>query len=1697
MTTDAPQPDTRTPQDVEQELVERAHAWLPTWQFDEVTGDPGRALMTIASRICGEVISRLARTPEKNQRGFLDWLGIQPLPPNAASMPLVFQLSATASAVTAPAGTRVQASLDQPTSFETQTDILVVPGSIAALIGANPAGDNYVPPPAGLLSVGPPTGTQTAWTTLAAANYPVTVLQLSSAGGLAVGEILEIAGTQVRITALQSNVVTFTPALQSSASGACGDIAGGSLPAGTAVQLMASFAPFASGAVAVQEHSLYLGDSTLLELTGAAQIDIVSSDAILSTVDWSYWGLDAQGSGPAWQSLGTPVSIADGITLSKGAGATVPLAVDGINVPWIRAQLAVVSEPSSLAAMRLRIRSGPTSKAPCPDPSKPADALLKYSAMYNNTPLVTDTNYYPLGLLPRIFDSFYVACAEAFSKVGARVQLCFQTAPGVVSALAVSDGAEMAFGVSADGRLQRLRIDTGTASARFLSPVQPKTSDDITLATASGSLISLTPLAHRPPIIHTGARDAAIVVSARHQVWVWHERSAGKGYWSTLGDAGDPVEGLIALRAVGGVRIVAVAGGRLRFTDARLDEIAYPEAWQEFALPPRLRDAGVLIKAISIVRSELGSAGIGDEFIAVSTDGRLHHRHAARWTTIDAFGDQVDPSVVPLAINSDGKTLYVVGLKNKKKIAAWRTGSRRVPISIDCVAASGFDVMSSSSGVVSEAVRRSADDEQASADDEFTILLLAKFPSGENRVSWWQPLNARIANVLFSADPPGGPHVPAGTPAVLKDVVVTSGADADILVSALNRRARFVADSGKLFQAAVLDQSAADLKEGDLVAESTPGSRSVLTVSQLQAAGDVGFIARFDGEFARPEAVNAIQRVKSVGEPFRGRSDAPRSIVFPADGPAIGMGDTLMLSEASSKDARLYEIMRRDVSGSNVVVLVDRDLQMNRPADVNARIVQPDALFSALVRPALELPPPASVAGYAAFSSGALYAADAEPVRQNLLLIADALPMVVLRANWQQPPKDMVVFDAMVGAASASSTPVSSSPTLLWEYWNGSSWWTLPLIDDNTQNLLANGDVSFYAPANLSETAVAGTTDYWIRARLVAGDYGQEVVTVVQGTDSSGNTTWTVNRDDSGIKPPYVSLLDITYGLCTAAAPQYVITYDNGTYVDQSESNSAPDNTVVQAFVPLSAALSPAPTAAPTTQTQGATNDCGCGGAVGTPTNGSTATNVAMTAGTSTASNGAAAAAIYLGFDQPLQGTAISLFWDVEDADFSTLMPLLVEAVGPSGQSVPLDSGDETRALGASNVLTVNIPIPLTQVSLFGQDLYWLRLHPTAAGPWSPVINAVYLNGVWSVAEETQELEVLGSSIGAPNAMFYLLRPTVLAGSLQLRVREVLSDADLAALVLGNAENVVSDQANLPGTWVLWNPVLDPTDFGPLDRVYSLDSESGLITFGDGIGGKVPPIGRDNIVAFVYKRGGGAAANAFAPWGSLNLVSPVQGVTAVLGPQSAAGGADATLPQDMLKIAPSQIRQRDRAITPRDLEQLALQSSPQIIQARSWQVGGRVRLVTLVSGATVVPSLEQTRALKDFLAARMTPGLAAVLDVAAPRIVNVRINLVAQVPSFDVAAQVGAEINQLLLQLLDPQAGGVDGEGWPLGRSLTADDVLAALSAIANLQGIASVDLQAIDAGGASSELSANFSVDQFAVLAADGVRISLQAMAA
>lgn len=66
-------------------------------------------------------------------------------------------------------------------------------------------------------------------------------------------------------------------------------------------------------------------------------------------------------------------------------------------------------------------------------------------------------------------------------------------------------------------------------------------------------------------------------------------------------------------------------------------------------------------------------------------------------------------------------------------------------------------------------------------------------------------------------------------------------------------------------------------------------------------------------------------------------------------------------------------------------------------------------------------------------------------------------------------------------------TQIAQDLTIVWEFWNGSSWVSLTVQDSSTGfRVLGNGSVHWVIPATWATTSVNSVTGYWVRARISA-----------------------------------------------------------------------------------------------------------------------------------------------------------------------------------------------------------------------------------------------------------------------------------------------------------------------------------------------------------------------------------------------------------------------------------------------------------------------------------------------------------------------------------------------------------------------------------------------------------------------------------
>ena len=304
--------------------------------------------------------------------------------------------------------------------------------------------------------------------------------------------------------------------------------------------------------------------------------------------------------------------------------------------------------------------------------------------------------------------------------------------------------------------------------------------------------------------------------------------------------------------------------------------------------------------------------------------------------------------------------------------------------------------------------------------------------------------------------------------------------------------------------------------------------------------------------------------------------------------------------------------------------------------------------------------------------------------------------------------------------------------------------------------------------------------------------------------------------------------------------------------------------------------------------------------------------------------------AMYFCFDRSPHAMPLSIFFDMagrvkleDKVHFEAWTGSRFEAVR---------TVDLTRNLLHPGLMLLYLPKPLPAHTMLGTEGYWLRLSRSSyldnPGGW-PRVNAIQLNTVEAFQREQAQEERFSVSAYEAGKRLQLLRRPVLDA--QVWVDEVggltVSDVEALAKAMPHRVEVEREDRVVTHCWVLWERRDQLALAGPEERCYSLDPYAGELLFGDGIHGRVPPQGDENL-RVRYSFGGGSRGNQ--PAGSVTRsVGALPRISQVVNLTPMSGGTDRLSPEKVDAIGSRALRNRRRAAGVRDFDEIVLQDFPQ------------------------------------------------------------------------------------------------------------------------------------------------------------------------
>ena len=1546
----APSVDGRRAESFFQELRRFAPHYTPDLNLSDEKG-AGVALMRIFAQLAEIVAVRLDQAPQKHFVAFLDKLGISLLPARPARAAVTFRLaSGLEEAVKVPAGTRVTAAgVDDEIPFETSKELLAIPGLLTAAYGVDPLKDLIFSPPPGFLKQEPRTPTELIYEIQSFVAKGSNRLQLNHTTELEAGSFLRIGCKEKKVVQKvdEGNFLTLYEPVEQ-------DFAGDTL-----VVPIRNFEVF--NGIDRQEHILYIGHASLFTIKEEVQITLEielqdSPTGNLQPLDliWQFWTKDddkVPEEEEHWERLEVTSDVTAGLSssgrvvlLKKEKLEIKPRKVAGRESRWIRAQL---KDKLPVGSRELpEIETIQVSVNTQVDANGKPIGILADQGFYNATPLDVQVDsaigFFPFGAEPRQFDQFYIASKEAFSKRKAEVALDFGldlstlAGPSVV-ALSASGQDFRAYSIGMRHRLYELDLKAGTFNL-FGNPAENLASTYLPLEDSIPSAITND---SSGIFVFVNTKDSVAANDPANKIWVhFHNSNQNTGTWIDLDAPGTAAQKV-----------------RLRFSPAA---VRLPPSWVDFA-----------------------------RVFVVGADGKLYSRALS---LIGGWDDHGSPGVAidspPFVVVAGAKIfVFVNGLVDGVGIVHWLT-LERTPAGVLTTQWKSLKPKSPTS--FTAAYRPFAQSFVDTSGNEQAMVFTFAFADPDNKAT----------GTLFECDTSTEDSgefewVDLGQPTTKEVTELASEAHAPH--GYINDPTKPFGKQGRHIFLRGADNRLYERLDGTSSGEPQWEDRTRPGDPDLRDSPAVQ-VDPSSGATTKVEVFSASRRNSLMRWGFE---ETPINNLTAAT--ALKRGILLNRSLASSVhhkyDTQTLQITSNSTIETHVIAAYDGELKIARLG--TAWTKEPDSGSDCEIVVGADIGSLGSARDDAdhllAIHAQVTDSVNARPLYlriNNTFLDVEFYSRVTGMVSLDPLPglpASGTVYSELIGDPTEfqSAEDTGTAPELSWEYWNGTGWLSLRKVVDNTHNLLTNGEVTFEVPKDIEATEVAGQENFWIRARLVGGDYGREVFRVVDKNTPNER----IVSDKSSLRPPKVRQLLISYK-AKPAFPEVCLTFNNLEYFDQTAACENPDSH----FPPFE-----------------------------------TLEDTAFT--------------VFFGFDKPFKTGPVRLLLDAAERNYDeTKPPEFAWSFRKDRIWKKLDVEDGSVALTRQGILTVSASEELTQESRFGIPLYWIKgslrtdralaeietegadtlgpcgevkkkvkdpcagldeTEPTGADSSAeakcncadcnclakcscahssdqaedpcaefkdatqaskataaatadyplPLLRGVFLNTVEAIHGETITDEIVGSGDGEQNQTHKLQHGDVLEGPKRqgipavsaadeqtedIRIQEPLSVEERERIERELGKDSVVDREDLGGTWVRWKEVKALFNCGKEDRCYEIDRADGILRFGDGEHGRVVPAGVDNIRAFRYRTGGGAIGNV-ATNKIEALATAVAGIESVFNPAPAGGGSDKADTDDMLTIGPRRISHGDRAVSVEDFEELAYEASRQVAKVRCLGITNLVR----------------------------------------------------------------------------------------------------------------------------------------------------------
>ena len=420
---------------------------------------------------------------------------------------------------------------------------------------------------------------------------------------------------------------------------------------------------------------------------------------------------------------------------------------------------------------------------------------------------------------------------------------------------------------------------------------------------------------------------------------------------------------------------------------------------------------------------------------------------------------------------------------------------------------------------------------------------------------------------------------------------------------------------------------------------------------------------------------------------------------------------------------------------------------------------------------------------------------------------------------------------------------------------------------------------------------------------------------------------------------------------------------------------------------------------------------------------------------------------MYVGFRIPPMRGPVRILWETGQILAEGSQAVRWEYY-KNGAWVSLHPADGTESFRMTGTVTFSGIPDAERKRMFGRDLYWIRAVNVSRNRHVrdiPEIRAWYMNAarVETIRHGLEEYLTMESY--EEGVSFRLLSGNIHDLEVWVREDERLHFSEVEALTSeGRYREVLDENGVRNYAWIRWKRTDNLKRHSPGERVYMLDENDGVITFGGGTSGKLPAPGVNEGIHVLYSIGGGKS-NCL-PEHSINGLELSGGsIGSVTNPMPLYGAYDRETTHTATRRAACEYRTGMRAVSEHDFEELALGAMGNLRKARCFSninaagqaANGAVTLVLMSddymdrsAGFEMVK-----KKLYDWFSDKIPAYLSCGgnFRIREPELVEISLQIEASIVNYQELYRIQKTLLEKLEQFLHPVKGNFDGNGWYIG----------------------------------------------------------------